>query len=180
MTAARKPAETELLLRILQRTGWKSMPIDNSPIQAHSGSKSRRGLPIFLTLAALVAVSMAALMTRPAAVVHGQAGACGANPCPVDPGPRPLPANAGNFYSALTPNQSAITTRLTQIFTEVNFVAGGPLVKTVGLGPRFNSNSCNSCHAYPAVGGSSSPTNPLFGVYQLMGATNTMPYFVTK
>ena len=58
-------------------------------------------------------------------------------------------------------------------------MAGGPLVKTVGLGPRFNSNSCNSCHAYPAVGGSSSPTNPLFGIYQLMGATNTMPYFIT-
>jgi CxxC motif-containing protein (DUF1111 family) len=156
------------------------MPIDNSPIQAHSGFKSRRGLPIFLTLVALVAISMAALMTRPAAVVHGQSGACGANPCPVDPGPRPLPANAGNFYSALTPNQNAITARLTQIFTEVNFVAGGPLVKTVGLGPRFNSNSCNSCHAYPAVGGSSPPTNPLFGIYQLEGATNTMPYFITS
>jgi CxxC motif-containing protein (DUF1111 family) len=97
----------------------------------------------------------------------------------VDPGPRPLPANAGTFYSTLTANQKAITSRLTTIFDEANFVAGGPLVKTVGLGPRFNSNSCNSCHAYPAVGGSSSPTNPLFGIYQLMGATNTMPYFIT-
>ena len=58
-------------------------------------------------------------------------------------------------------------------------MAGGPLVKTVGLGPRFNSNSCSSCHAYPAVGGSSPPSNPLFGIYQLMGATNTMPYFIT-
>jgi CxxC motif-containing protein (DUF1111 family) len=79
----------------------------------------------------------------------------------------------------LTANQSAITHRLTQIFTEVNFVAGGPLVKTVGLGPRFNSNSCNSCHSYPAVGGSSPPNNPLFGIYQLQGATNSMPYFIT-
>jgi CxxC motif-containing protein (DUF1111 family) len=146
--------------------------IDDSPSQAHSGSSSRRRLPIFLTLAALVAVSMAALMSRPPVVVHGTVTA-------TDPGPRPLPAGAGNFYTALTPNQSAITTRLTQIFTEVNFVAGGPLVKTVGLGPRFNSNSCSSCHAYPAVGGSSPPTNPLFGIYQLEGATNTMPYFVT-
>ncbi len=58
-------------------------------------------------------------------------------------------------------------------------MAGGNNVKTVGLGPRFNSNSCNSCHGYPAVGGSSPPTNPLFGIYQLMGATNTMPYFIT-
>jgi CxxC motif-containing protein (DUF1111 family) len=118
-------------------------------------------------------------MSRPA-VVHGQ-GSCPISPCPTatDPGTRPLPAAAGTFYPALTKNQNAVTTRLTQIFTEVNFVAGGPLVKTVGLGPRFNSNSCNSCHAYPAVGGSSSPTNPLFGIYQLMGATNTMPYFIT-
>jgi CxxC motif-containing protein (DUF1111 family) len=125
-------------------------------------------------------LSLAALMSRPPVVVHGQSSACGSNPCPVDPGPRPLPANAGTFYPALTANQKSITTRLTQIFTEVNFVAGGPLVKTVGLGPRFNSNSCNSCHAYPAVGGSSSPTNPLFGIYQLEGATNSMPYFITS
>jgi CxxC motif-containing protein (DUF1111 family) len=114
---------------------------------------------------------MAALMSRPS-VVHGSALA-------TDPGPRPLPASSGAFFSNLSTNQNAITTRLTQIFTEVNFVAGGPLVKTVGLGPRFNSNSCSSCHAYPAVGGSSPPTNPLFGVYQLMGATNSLPYFVT-
>ena len=144
---------------------------DNSPSENHSGSKSRRHIPYYLALALLLVASAAVLMTRPV-VVHGSSLA-------VDPGPRPLPADAGNFYSNLTPNQNAITLRLTQIFTEVNFVAGGPLVKTVGLGPRFNSNSCNSCHAYPAVGGSSPPNNPLFGIYQLQGATNTMPYFIT-
>ncbi len=144
---------------------------DNCPSQDPSENKSRRHVPYYLALALLLAVSAAVLMTRPV-VVHGSSLA-------VDPGPRPLPADAGNFYSNLTKNQSAITQRLTQIFTEVNFVAGGPLVKTVGLGPRFNSNSCNSCHAYPAVGGSSPPNNPLFGIYQLQGATNTMPYFIT-
>jgi len=93
------------------------MPIEN-PIQAkvHSGTSSRRRLPLFLTLAALVAVSLVALMSRPPVVVQGTSG-CGSNPCPVDPGPRALPAGAGNFYSALTPNQQSITTRLTQIFT---------------------------------------------------------------
>jgi CxxC motif-containing protein (DUF1111 family) len=144
---------------------------DNSPSPDHSGVHSRRRVPYFLALALLLVASAAVLMSRPA-VVHGSGQA-------TDPGPRPLPADAGNFYSTLTPNQNAITRRLTQIFTEVNFVAGGPLVKTVGLGPRFNSNSCNSCHAYPAVGGSSPPNNPLFGIYQLEGATNSMPYFVT-
>jgi len=148
------------------------MRIDNSSMQAHSGSRSRQRVTILLTLAVLVAVSLAALMSRPP-VVHGTVMA-------TDPGPRPLPADAGSFYPTLTANQQAIEHRLTQIFTEVNFVAGGPLVKTVGLGPRFNSNSCNSCHAYPAVGGSSPPNNPLFGIYQLEGATNTMPYFVTS
>jgi CxxC motif-containing protein (DUF1111 family) len=131
-----------------------------------------------LILGALLVASAFALLYQPATVVHGQSGSC-PTPCPTDPGPRPLPAAAGSFFSTLTANQNAITTRLTQIFTEVNYVAGGPLVKTVGLGPRFNSNSCTSCHIYPAVGGTSPPTNPLFGVYQLMGATNTMPNFIT-
>jgi CxxC motif-containing protein (DUF1111 family) len=148
-------------------------------MQTNSGFSSRRRLYIFLTVSLLLILSAAVLMVRPTTVAHGQGSGCGSNPCPTDPGPRPLPAAAGTFYSALNANQNAVTTRLTQIFTEVNFVAGGPLVKTVGLGPRFNSNSCSSCHAYPAVGGSSPPTNPLFGIYQLMGATNTMPYFVS-
>ena len=113
-------------------------------------SSMRRSLPLFLSLGLLLAVSAAVLMIHPMKSVHGQSGSC-PTPCPTDPGPRPLPANAGAFFTTLTANQSAITTRLTQIFTEVNFVAGGPLVKTVGLGPRFNSNSCNSCHAYPAL-----------------------------
>jgi CxxC motif-containing protein (DUF1111 family) len=145
--------------------------IDNFISPAHSGSKSRRRVALGISLAVLLVTSLAVLMTRPP-VVHGSSLA-------VDPGPRPLPAAAGTFYSGLTTNQHAVTNRVTQIFTEVNFVAGGPLVKTVGLGPRFNSNSCSSCHAYPAVGGSSPPSNPLFSIYQLMGDTNTMPYFIT-
>jgi CxxC motif-containing protein (DUF1111 family) len=145
-----------------------------SPVRGKDQSRvrSRQRAAYYVALAILLAASAAVLISRPA-VVHGQSLA-------TDPGPRPLPADAGNFYSALTADQNAVTKRLTQIFTEVNFVAGGPLVKTVGLGPRFNSNSCNSCHAYPAVGGSSPPTNPLFGIYQLEGATNTMPYFITS
>jgi CxxC motif-containing protein (DUF1111 family) len=141
---------------------------------AGKGTAGRRVAPLFISLGLLMAGSMALLMTRPS-VVHGQ----GSGATATDPGPRALPANAGNFYSTLTANQNAVTARLTAIFTEVNYVAGGPNVKTVGLGPRFNSNSCNSCHAYPANGGSSPPNNPLYGIYQLEGATNTMPYFVT-
>jgi CxxC motif-containing protein (DUF1111 family) len=56
-----------------------------------------------------------------------------------------------------------------------------------GLGPRFNSNSCSSCHSQPAVGGTSpSQTvfpyigpNPETQVYNLAGARNVLPSFIT-
>jgi CxxC motif-containing protein (DUF1111 family) len=46
-----------------------------------------------------------------------------------------------------------------------------------GLGPRFNSNSCSSCHAQPYLGGSSPAVNPLFAIASAAGATNSMPWF---
>jgi CxxC motif-containing protein (DUF1111 family) len=97
----------------------------------------------------------------------------------VDPGPRPLPAGAGGFLPSLSANEKQIEPSITTEFNRVqNVVVTSPT--DGGLGPRFNSNSCASCHAYPAVGGSSPPSNPLFSVYQLMGATNTMPFFETS
>jgi CxxC motif-containing protein (DUF1111 family) len=59
-------------------------------------------------------------------------------------------------------------------FQEVESVYGGA---NNGLGPRFNSNSCSSCHAKPFVGGSSPAVNPLFTIYNADGATNQMPWF---
>ena len=53
------------------------MPIENSPIQAHAGSKSRRHFPLYLATGALLAVSLAALMSRPPVVVHGTSLAVG-------------------------------------------------------------------------------------------------------
>jgi CxxC motif-containing protein (DUF1111 family) len=49
-----------------------------------------------------------------------------------------------------------------------------------GLGPRFNSNSCSSCHAQPAVGGSGAATNPEFS-FPSNGVApgNTVPSFIT-
>jgi len=50
----------------------------------------------------------------------------------------------------------------------------------VGLGPRFNSNSCSSCHAFPAVGGSGPATNPQFAfVKEGVAPNNTTPSFIT-
>ncbi len=95
-----------------------------------------------------------------------------------DPGPRPLPANVGGFISTLTPNEKQIEPSITTEFERTHdVVVTSPA--DGGLGPRFNSNSCVSCHSYPAVGGSSPPSNPLFSVYTEKGAHNTMPSFIT-
>jgi CxxC motif-containing protein (DUF1111 family) len=46
-------------------------------------------------------------------------------------------------------------------FQSVESVSNSP-TNNNGLGPRFNSNSCSSCHAQPAVGGTGAATNPQF------------------
>lgn len=103
----------------------------------------------------------------------------------IDPGVRGIawctscPNGAGGFISGLDSNQQAVTTVGLNFFNEVNKVAGGNSIKTVGLGARFDSNDCGNCHAQPTSAGSSLPNNPLFNVYQLMGAQNVMPFFET-
>src|SRR5436305_1459418 len=49
-----------------------------------------------------------------------------------------------------------------------------------GLGPRFNSNSCASCHIQPVVGGSSPSVNPLPAVAHADSATNAVPWFIVS
>jgi CxxC motif-containing protein (DUF1111 family) len=62
-------------------------------------------------------------------------------------------------------------------FQEVEAVSNSA---NVGLGPRFNSNQCSSCHAQPAVGGSSAAVNPQFQFTSNgVAPGNTTPYFVT-
>jgi len=62
-------------------------------------------------------------------------------------------------------------------FQEVESVSGGA---NNGLGPRFNSNSCSSCHAQPAIGGTGAATNPEFS-FPTNGVApgNTVPSFIT-
>jgi CxxC motif-containing protein (DUF1111 family) len=62
-------------------------------------------------------------------------------------------------------------------FQEVESVSGGA---NNGLGPRFNSNSCVSCHAQPAIGGTGPATNPEFQ-FPSSGVApgNTVPSFIT-
>jgi CxxC motif-containing protein (DUF1111 family) len=62
-------------------------------------------------------------------------------------------------------------------FQEVETVSNSA---NTGLGPRFNSNQCSSCHAQPAVGGSGAATNPQFLMISSGVAPNdTLPSFIT-
>ena len=63
-------------------------------------------------------------------------------------------------------------------FQELETVSGGA---NNGLGPRFNSNSCSSCHAQPAVGGSGAASNPQAQfISSGVAPKDQMPYFVTS
>ena len=62
-------------------------------------------------------------------------------------------------------------------FQAVETVSGSA---NVGLGPRFNSNSCVSCHAQPAIGGTGPATNPEFQFpSDGVAPGNTVPSFIT-
>jgi len=103
-----------------------------------------------------------------------------------DPGPRPGPSGAGSYYPNLSNAEISIFTQALARFGEVDSVSG-TIEPGVGLGPAFNSNSCASCHAQPAIGGSSpgmrSPQKPLANpqvpLATLDGAHNNVPPFIT-
>jgi CxxC motif-containing protein (DUF1111 family) len=100
-----------------------------------------------------------------------------AKPGPVDPGVRGGPAGAGTPLKGLTADEAAFFQDGLARFAEVEVVTKGT---NNGLGPRFNSNQCLSCHSQPNAGGSSPARNPLIEVATLNGAKNTVPWFITQ
>src|SRR6516162_768922 len=98
------------------------------------------------------------------------------NSAPVDPGLRGGPPGAGGPLPGLTADETAFFQDGQSRFAETEVVAGG---SNNGLGPRFNSNQCLSCHAQPTGGGTSPARNPLIAVATLDGARNSVPWFVT-
>ena len=101
--------------------------------------------------------------------VQGQNGA-------TDPGPRTGTPGAGTAIAGLTSSQSAYFTDGQTRFQQIETVQNSA---NVGLGPGFNSNQCSSCHAAPAIGGTSPAVNPQIAVANLDGATNKIPSFIT-
>jgi CxxC motif-containing protein (DUF1111 family) len=96
-------------------------------------------------------------------------------PDPVDPGVRGGPAGAGGPLPGLTADETAFFQDGQARFAEIEAVQGSA---NNGLGPRFNSNQCLSCHSQPAIGGTSPAQNPLPAVAMLDGAKNTVPWFI--
>ena len=114
--------------------------------------------------------------------------ALGTSQAQTDPGPRGGPAGAGGPITGLTYAETTFYYAGKERFQEVDSVSGTePGATGVGLGPRFNMNSCAGCHAQPAAGGSSpSPYsqqnpayNPEVAVAKGFGARNRIPWFVT-
>src|ERR1700733_5630798 len=62
-------------------------------------------------------------------------------------------------------------------FQDVETVSVG---NNIGLGPRFNSNSCVSCHAQPAIGGTGAALNPQFAFAgSSVAPKDATPSFIT-
>ena len=96
-------------------------------------------------------------------------------PDPVDHGVRGGGAGAGGPLKGVAADETAFFTDGQGQFIEAQVVSGED---NNGLGPRFNSNSCASCHSQPSIGGSSPANNPLIAVATLNGAKNVPPWFI--
>ncbi len=95
-----------------------------------------------------------------------------------DPGPRTGNPGAGHPLPGLTPNERTAFSIGKTTFQEVDSVSG-VVTPGSGLGPRFNSDSCVSCHASPDAGGSSPALNPQIAVAVKAGALNAIPTFLS-
>ena len=139
---------------------------DSLSVSVSHRTRFRRSHVVF---AFLIVPAVLAIAVR---VSHGSS-------TPTDPGPRGGPAGAGGPLPGLTQQESQLFTAGQSTIQEVDSVSGTIPNTGLGLGPRFNMNSCAGCHNFPAPGGSSPPVNPLIDVATLNGATNSIPFFIT-
>ena len=86
-----------------------------------------------------------------------------------DPGPRDTAGDSGAMLAGLTAAQQYAF----QVGKE-EFVGAEDIDE--GFGPTFNSDTCGSCHAQPAVGGTSPRVNPQVN---FANSANKLPSFIT-
>ena len=129
------------------------------------------------------------LRVRPAAISAGIliVSAFSAAYAQTDPGVRPGAINGQPNATQTTPQPLASVTSSAALsffqdgltrFQNAETVSNSA---NVGLGPRFNFNSCSGCHAQPAVGGTGAATNPQFTAISrgIASANDTVPSFIT-
>jgi len=104
--------------------------------------------------------------------------ATGGPPQARDPGVRGGPAGAGGHLPNLTGDEIEFFNVGLEDFNEAEGVGDG-------LGPRFNADGCGTCHAQPAVGGTSprlgvgvNLPNPQVAAATAFGARNRVPSFI--
>jgi CxxC motif-containing protein (DUF1111 family) len=126
-----------------------------------------------------IGLSIASLL-----VLSGTGAVVAQNPAK-DPGVRAGSVDSGAELASVIGSQAdEYFTDGKSRFQEVESVQGG---NHNGLGPRFNSNSCSSCHAQPSIGGSSPSTtafpfigpNPETLVTTENSLQNPFPSFIT-
>ncbi len=100
---------------------------------------------------------------------------------PIDPGVRTAPTDNGPPVPlpGLGVDELSFFDDGLVRFNTVEVVSGALPNQGAGLGPRYNSTSCGSCHSQPYVGGSSPAQNPLMTIATADGATNEIPWFIT-
>src|SRR3989442_2228338 len=96
-----------------------------------------------------------------------------------DPGVRTGPAGAGGMYTyGLTDIEQQMFGLGQDQFKEVQSVQGTIPDTELGLGPRFNMDSCAGCHAQPDVGGTRPAVNPHgYGGHEAL-SPNVSPVFI--
>ena len=112
----------------------------------------------------------------------GYAQASGGSQKAIDPGVQAANRNTGAGLASLSTTDGSeqyFQNGLSR-FEAVDAVSNSA---NIGLGPRFNSTSCGSCHSQPAPGGSGPAVNPQFtftnGTPPLVAPNNTTPSFIT-
>jgi CxxC motif-containing protein (DUF1111 family) len=141
---------------------------------------------IHISKRTVVAVALTALSID--AALLGQGRQAGVQSSVSDPGVRAGSVQVGVPLAGLSADELQFFQDGLSRFIQVDSVGGNVSGEPgSGLGPAFNSNSCASCHAQPAVGGTSPNAsqypnigpNPQIAAANDAGATNSIPFFIS-